>query len=209
MRRAFFLFFSTVVVLVLLVVPSFLLARTTIIHSWVASGVQPPRLQKILFIAVLENYLVRQQLEDEMEKLFARSGIHATKSHMVLPPRNEVPEAELKQRIKDSDFDAVLVIRPKDIRKETEETVSGPAYLPPPGYHSLGPYWSHVQAYHSRAHVQKNPVVRVEFNLYDRKNEGLLWGGESDTIYSKDFKKLGKSYAKALVKQMKRDGIIQ
>jgi len=39
---------------------------------------------------------------------------------MVLPPRNELMEGELKQRIKEADCDVVLVIRPKAFRKETE-----------------------------------------------------------------------------------------
>ncbi len=36
----------------------------------------------------------------------------------------------------------------------------------------------------------------------------LVWCGETDTVYSKDFEKLGKEYAKALVKQLKRDKVI-
>jgi hypothetical protein len=78
-----------------------------------------PPLKKVLVIAVLENYLIRQEFEDEMERLLAKSGVEGIKSHMVLPPRNEMTEAELKQHIKDSPLDGVLVIRPKDVKKET------------------------------------------------------------------------------------------
>ena len=35
-----------------------------------------------------------------------------------------------------------------------------------------------------------------------------MWNGESDTVYSKDFEKLGKSYAKMLVNQLKKDKVI-
>jgi hypothetical protein len=37
----------------------------------------------------------------------------------------------------------------------------------------------------------------------------LVWSGESDTLYSKDFDKLGKGYAQALVNQLKKDKVIQ
>jgi hypothetical protein len=51
--------------------------------------------------------------------------------------------------------------------------------------------------------------VRVEFNLYYVKDEKLVWSGESDTVYSKDFEKLGRDYAKTLVNQLKKDGVIR
>ena len=51
--------------------------------------------------------------------------------------------------------------------------------------------------------------MRVEFNLYSTKDEKLVWSGESDTLYSKDFEKLGKGYAESLVKQLKKDKVIR
>jgi hypothetical protein len=51
-----------------------------------------PKFRKILVIAVLENYLIRQEFEDEMERLLVQSNIEGIRSHMVLPPRNEMME---------------------------------------------------------------------------------------------------------------------
>src|SRR6267142_2909220 len=107
-------------------------AGTKIIHRWVLSDQTLPKLQKILVIGVLENYLIRQELEDEMERLLAKSGVQGIRSHMVLPPRNELMEGELKERIKEGDYDGVLIIRPKAMRKETKEVVTslaGPLYV--------------------------------------------------------------------------------
>lgn len=187
-----------------------LVAESKIVHRWVLTGVPMPKLKKILVIAVLENYLIRQEFEDEMEKLLAKSGVAGIKSHMVLPPRNEMMEGELKQRIKASTLDAVLVIRPKAVRRETEEVVVSGIYLPPPGYYSFWPYWNMAYSnfYPTSSYTQQNTIVRAEFNLYNTKDEKLLWSGETDTVYSKDFEKLGKSYAKMLVNQLKRDKVI-
>ena len=52
-------------------------------------------------------------------------------------------------------------------------------------------------------------MVGAEFNLYHTKDETLLWSEETDTVYSEDFEKLGKEYARALVKQLKKDKVIQ
>jgi hypothetical protein len=205
------LFIRCTALLAILCVASIpLVASSKVVHRWVLTGLPMPKLKKILVIAVLENYLIRQEFEDQMEKLLAKSGVEGVRSYMVLPPRNEMMEGELRQRIKQSDLDAVLVIRPKSVRKESEEIITGGIYVPPPGYYSFWPYWSMASGTFipTSSRTQENTIVRAEFNLYNTKDEKLLWNGETDTVYSKDFDKLGKAYAEMLVKQLKRDKVI-
>jgi len=187
-----------------------LLAHTKIVHSWVLGGEPMPKFKKILVIAVMENYLIRQEFEDEMERLLAKSGIEGIRSHMVLPPRNELMEGELKQRIKEADYDAVLVIRPKAFRKETEEVGTKAIYMPPTVYQSFWPYWDMAFKQYSTkgSYLKENTIVSAEFNLYRTADETLLWSGETDTVYSKNFEKLAKEYANTLVKQLKKDKVI-
>ena len=188
-------------------------AGTKIIHRWVLTDQPMPKLYKVLVIGVMENYLIRQELEDEMERLLAKSGVHGIRSHMVLPPRNELMEGELKERIKEGDYDGVLIIRPKDMRKETKEVVTslaGPLYVPPTAYSNFWPYWNMAwgQGYATSSYMKEDTYVSTEFNLYNTKDEKLLWSGETDTVYTKDFGKLAREYAKALVKQLRKDKVI-
>lgn len=187
-----------------------LLARTKIVHRWVITGQPMPKFRKILVIAVLENYFIRQEFEDEMERLLAKSDIEGIRSHMVLPPRNEMMEGELKQRIKEADYDAVLVIRPKAFRKETQEVGTKSIYMPPTVYQSLWPYWDMAFKQFSAkgSYLKENTIVSAEFNLYRTNDETLLWSGETDTVYSENFRKLAKEYANTLVKQLKKDKVI-
>jgi len=209
--RTSFVFLAFTAIFALATPP--ILAGTKIVHRWVLTGEPMPKVERILVMAVLENYLIRQELEDEMEVLLDKSGVTGIKSHMVLPSRDELAEGELKEHIKQGDFDSVLVIRPISERIETEEvgaSFAGPYYVPPPGYYHLWPYshlaWS--QASLTGSYFQENTVVHAQFNLYSTKDEKLLWSGETDTVYSKDFKKLGREYAKAIVKQLKKDKVI-
>ena len=207
--RSFLLFLISVLMLATLP----LRAGTKIVHRWVLTDQPMPQLQKILVIGVLENYLIRQELEDEMERLLAKSGVQGIRSHMVLPPRNELMEGELKERIKEGDYDGVLVIRPKAMRKETKEVVTrlaGPLYVPPAAYTNFWPYWNMASgnAYARSSYVKEDTYVSTEFNLYNLKDEKLLWSGETDTVYTKDFGKLAREYARALVKQLKKDNVI-
>jgi len=188
-------------------------AGTKIVHRWVLDDQPMPKIKKILVIGVMENYLIRQEFEDEMERLLAESGVQGTKSHMVLPPRNELMEGELKERIKEGDFDSVLVIRPMTVRKETEEvvtSVSGPYFVPPAPYYHFWPYWNMAwgQVHTTSSYLKESTIVNAEFNLYSTKDEKLLWSGETETVYSKDFGKLAKAYAKTLVKQLKKDKVV-
>jgi len=101
-----------------------------------------PTIKRILIVGFTDNYLVRQEFENRMEELLAKSGVTGIESHMVFPPRNELMEGELRQRIRESALDAVLVVRPKKVRKESEEVVSGGFYVPPPGYYNFWPSWN-------------------------------------------------------------------
>lgn len=204
--------FRTLLLLVLiasLVIPLF--ADTRIVHRWVLTGLPMPHLQKMLVAGLMENYIIRQGFEDEMKTQLAKYGVESVQSYMVLPPKNEVPQADLRERIKESSLDSVLIIRPRAIRTETQEVVSGGMYVPPPGYYAFWPYWNAAYAnpFPTTSYTTEDIVVRVEFNLYDIKTEKLVWNGESDTVYSKDFEKLGKQYAKALIGQLKKDKVIR
>jgi hypothetical protein len=108
--RIVYAFSIWMAIIALAVLP--LSAGTKIVHRWIVTSEPIPKVRKVLVAAILENYLIRQEFEDEMERLLAQSGVQGIKSHMVLPPRNEMMEGEWKQRIKESHLDAVLVIRP-------------------------------------------------------------------------------------------------
>jgi hypothetical protein len=69
-----------------------LFAGTRIVFRWVLTGVPMPTIKKIPIVGLTDNYLVRQEFEDRMEELLAKSGVTGIKSHMVFPPGNELME---------------------------------------------------------------------------------------------------------------------
>jgi hypothetical protein len=83
--------------------------------------------------------------------------------------------------------------------------------VPPAAYHNFWPYWNMAWGqvyYRTSSSVKEHTYVSTEFNLYSTKDEKLLWSGETESVYSKDFEKLAREYARALVKQLKRDKVI-
>jgi hypothetical protein len=169
----------------------------------------PPTLHKILVFALTENYIIRQHCEDEMEARLAKAGAEGIKSHMVLPPRNETSEEEILQRIRESSLDSVMVVRPVEVRKETEEIPGSTAYVPSLTYYSFGPYWHWAnRAVYTPGYMKESAIAQVETNIYSTKTEKLIWTGVSDTILQKDMEKDAKELANALVKQLKKDGLL-
>jgi hypothetical protein len=190
-------------------VVSVALAGTNFVRRWKNTEGPPPTLQKILVFALTENYIIRQHFEDAMEVQLAKAGTEGIKSHMVLPPRNETSEEEIFQRIRESSLDSVMVVRPIEVRKETEETPGSMAYVPSPTYYSFSPYWHWAyRAVYTPGYMKESTIAQVETNIYNSKTEKLIWSGVSDTILQKDMEKDAKNLAKELVKQLKKDGLL-
>ena len=53
----------------------------------VLTGIPMPAVKRILIVGLTDNYLVRQELEDKMEELLAKSGVTGIESHMVFPAK--------------------------------------------------------------------------------------------------------------------------
>jgi hypothetical protein len=176
-------------------------ARTKTVHRWRPAGGATPQFHRILVAEIVDDYVLRQQFEDEMNKRLARFGVEGVPSYVVLPPKNEMMESELKQRIADSSFDSVLVIRPK-----TTQTATRGAYAPSPGSYSFWPYWNATYTdAHPATWPKDNSRLRLEVNLYSTKTERLVWSGETRTIDPKDLEK----FAKRLTGQLRRDRLLR
>jgi hypothetical protein len=186
-------------------------AGTKVVHRWVLPETPMPRFQKMLVARIGDNFVVRQEFEDEMKRLLAKYGVEGIQSYVILPPRNEMMERELKLRMKESSLDSVLVVRPKLLRQEAQETLPGKFYAPPPSYSTLWPFWNRAYGdlYPGSSYLKENALVRVEFNLFNVRDEKLIWNGETATINSKDFEKLGREFARVLVNQLKKDKIVR
>jgi hypothetical protein len=203
-----FCFRASALIAILALVTFPLLASTKIAHRWLLSGTPLPTFRKILVAGIMENYVARQEFEDQMKKLLSNYGVEGVQSYLVLPPRNEMLEGELKQRIRESSLDGVLVVRPRAANSESDEFVKGGIYVPPQGSYTFWPYWN-VASDPANSDSKENAPVRVEFNLYSTKDERLVWSGETETIYSGSFDKMKKQYALALVSRLSKDKIIR
>ena len=115
-------------------------------------------------------------------------------------------EGELRQRIKEADYDAVLGIRPRAFRKETQEVGTKSVYMPPPFYQNLG----HIGTCRPSSTPRKVPVSRktplsAPSLIFTAPRMKPISRVEKQTPFIRQtFQRLGKEYASALVKQLKK-----
>ncbi|MBI3484697.1 MAG: hypothetical protein HY012_06040 [Acidobacteria bacterium] len=184
-------------------------AETKIVKRWVITGMPVPTLNRILVVGLTENYIVRQYFEDEMERLLPKEGAVGIKSQMVLPPKDEMTQEEVIRRIHESKLDAVMIVRPKGIRKEEEYFPPSWNYIPNPTYMGLGPYWGYAYgAVYTPGYMEQYTIARVEVNIYGAHDDKLIWSGLTDAFLKRDMEKVAKDFAKTMVKQMKKDKLL-
>jgi hypothetical protein len=177
-------------------------------RRWVSANTPPP-VQRVLVAGVVPDYVSRQEFEDEMKRRLARVGVEGVQSYIVAPPKNEMMDRELKQRLDESSFDSVLVVRP--VRKDSQPSDKHSIYLPPSSYNSFWPYWNKAYGDSNPAasYNKQDAPVRLEFNLYSTKTEKLVWSGETDVLSAKDLEGLNKNYARTIVNFLKKDKIVR
>lgn len=177
-------------------------------RRWVSTKTPPP-VQRVLVAGVVEDYVARQQFEDEMKTQLAKYGVEGVQSYIVAPPKNEMMDRELKQRLDESSFDSVLVVRP--VPKNSQQSDRHSIYLPPSSYNSFWPYWNKAygDSEPANSYNKQDAPVRLEFNLYNTKTEKLVWSGETGVLSAKDLDGLNKNYARTIVNFLKKDKIVR
>lgn len=58
---------------------------------------------------------------------------------------------------------------------------------------------AYASVYSTTSYIKQNTVIRAECNIYNVKDEKLIWSGESDTMLEKSFEKMGEGYAQSLL----------
>jgi hypothetical protein len=168
----------------------------------VLTGIPMPAVKRILIVGLTDNYLVRQEFEDKMEELLAKSGVTGNESHMVFSAKMT---AHPRKYAGCSARRASQGSPPGITRSGNRRVLRASARL-----YTFWPYWNlaYTSVYSTTSYIKQNTVIPAECNIYNVKDEKLIWSGESDTMLEKSFEKMGKGYAQSLYNQLKRDKAI-
>jgi hypothetical protein len=161
---------------------------------------------------------VKISIEDRLEQLLNKGGVEVIKGTELFPPslfRNEaVPREKMTSMMKSKGCDGVFTLTELDVRIE-ERYVPGTVHtpLPPYRYRYYGSYHSYYTYRYNQVYrpgyISRETTYFFESNFYDLETEDLLWSVQTSAFEPNDVDSWFREYAKILIKQLKKDGIIK
>lgn len=163
---------------------------------------------KIMVIGVAKNPLNRRLFEDEFIQQLKARGTEAIASYTVLSDRQQDDQAAIAAKVKELGADTVLITRLVG-KKTVQVYVPGTVYYPPPYYGTWPDYYGYGYRYiYSPGYIAESEYAVIETNLYETKNDKLVWAASSETVISDSDKSLIKSYIGIMVNTMVEQGLI-
>lgn len=156
---------------------------TQLKEVWKEPSYAPKQSRKVLVIGLAENERNRNIFEEAMEKQLAAHHVECKLGSKTLPPDpKSVDQDALKQQVKATGADLVLVTRVIGVDKETQYVPGSTYYAPAPGYYGFyGYYYSSYATVSDPGYLREYQIVKVETNVYDVATEKLVWSGVSHT----------------------------
>ena len=183
--------------------------KTEIMSQWQEDNYQKGSIDNVLILGISskDKPLLRKKFENGIAKAFMDEGLSAAPSVDYIPSDQTIDSTTFEKYFKDLNVDAVIVSRLVGIN-ESRDYKSGYLYsIPFNNYYGFyGYYYAGVQYANSSGYLSKNVVVVLETNIYDTKDEKLIWSGISETVDPDKASDVINSFGKELVSQLKREG---
>ena len=161
----------------------------------------------ILIVGISDQVTARRAFENNFVDRLGEEQIKATAAFAVMPDNARPTEENIKAVIEDIRFDAVLITHLVGV---DEKTVYQPAtYRPAPYYNSFYGYYDHVGGYvYEPGYYRRHTYVKLETNLYDTRDESLVWSMQSETIDPSSVQKLIDAQIKIVVNRLEAQGLL-
>jgi hypothetical protein len=182
-------------------------ASTQLTSVWKDPSYQT-RPARIMVIGVAKNPLNRRLFEDEFVLQLKAHGTEAIASYTVLPDKQQGDQAAIAKKVAELGADTVLVTRLVS-KKIVQVYVPGNPYYPPPYYGTWPDYYGYGYRYmYSPGYIAENEYAVIETNLYETRNDKLIWAASSETVMSDSDRNLIKSYIGIMVNTMAGHGLL-
>ncbi|MCE3229014.1 MAG: hypothetical protein K0S32_3565 [Bacteroidetes bacterium] len=185
---------------------------TKITGSW--KNEKATKSYKSIFVAALtKNTIIKSTVENDLSFALNSYSVATLKSLDEFPPsfaQDSVPKEEMMTTVKRKGNEAILTISIQ--KKTTESRYIGGAYTPVGRFGYYGNFWgyySHWYPYgYNDAYYTQDEIYYLETNLYDAKDEVLIWSAQSKTYTYDALTTFSKEFAKNITERMRKDGII-
>jgi hypothetical protein len=190
-------------------------SSSKITGSWKSPEIEGTKYENIFVYALIsDDFILKQTIEDDLDIILEKKGIHASSRLKVIIPDlgHEERKSFLIEKIHQEGHDAILTIAIIDQTSETRY-VPGTSYYNPMvygGFVRFGGYYSmYNPMMYSPGYYATDKNYYAEINLYDTKEENLVWSAQSKTTNPTQMKRDVNVFANVVVKQMINEGLIE
>ncbi len=150
--------------------------------------------------------------EDLMADGLRQHGIKTVATSLSAFPRDsKIDEKEIIDHVKSKGIEGVLVTRLVDTKTEEVYVPTGREFYGGPYgfYNHFGSYYTYsYNRTYSSGYTTTQEVVLLETNLYESKNQELIWTMSSDTTDARSVIQLIESVSKKVLATLKKDQLI-
>ncbi len=183
-------------------------ATTKLTSDWKDPAYQKqPR--KILVIGIVKKPVIKRIFEDEFVRQLKDHGVNAIASYTVMPDKEQRDFEFIAAETKKLGVDAVLTSRLVS-KKTVHFYVQGSVYYPPSNYRNWRDYYGYSnQAVYTPGYMAEEEYALVETNLYDARNDKLIWSAASETDIMGSSEDQIKSFIDVMVNAMAEQKLLK
>ena len=165
------------------------------------------KLNKVLVVALFKEEISNRKAEDQMVSYLQGKGIP---SYDYLNANFNKKNAEvIQEKIKKDGFDAAVTMRLIDVDKEKIYTPSQTTFYPEYYRNFSGYYYNRYNYNTTPGYYTTTKTYTVETNVYSIKSDKIIWSGLTETTNPNGAKKMTEEVAKAVYKQMIKEGFLK
>lgn len=181
-------------------------SSTILTNQWTNPNRPAKPLKHLLVMGVSKQESIRRSFEDAFAEKLAELGVQVDQSYKFLNSSSGLSEGELREFTSKTGAEGALITRlvRRDKRLDVQPgTVAGPAAGPWYGYYR-GAWGSYVEP----PMVYEYEVVMLETNLWDLKNNQVLWAGNTETTASGDAARVIKDLVSVITQALVQSKLI-
>lgn len=179
---------------------------TEIKDSWrdPATTAESLQFKKILVMAVVDDIVTRRVAEDELVHVIKEGKVQAVPSYTVLTEADRANLDRARLKIEALSFDGAVTMR---LVKMDQKLTYVPGRYPRPYYSFWGYYGYAWPTAYGPGYRRIDTMATIETHIYALNPEKLIWSGTSETFNPGAAREVVADVARAVGKELKRQGL--
>ncbi|RAO77127.1 DUF4136 domain-containing protein [Dyella jiangningensis] len=175
-------------------------STVSVTNQWRDPSWAGPPASNVVVVGISRSDTMRRVFEDTFAQQLQAAGVQAAASYTQIPPGNG-GSVRLRDLVKGTGAQAVLVTRVERVQQKVNVTPSGPYYG--------GFYGWYGGAWASTPDIHQYEVVTLETSVWDARSEKLIWTVTTENVATSDIPKTSTQLAQTLIPKMKADGVLR